>query len=97
MAGRVYVCVNAWRPRELPVLLVKSTRAKWAREKAARYSGFPFAWHCVRVRGVAFEGEVAEARPELLVNAELSPPPGMYWVPREVKERSRSSPPRPKP
>lgn len=87
MPERVYICVNSWRPWGLPVLLVRATRAAWAREKAAEHAGFPFGWYCIRVRRVEFDGEVAEATPELLREARLSPPPGFHWLPKQVVER----------
>ena len=80
MPERVYICVNSRWPRVAPVLLVKAYRAKWAKEKAANATGYRVDWECVGIRRVNFDGEVAEATPELLVCAELDLPPTEYWV-----------------
>ena len=86
----VYLCVNRFEPWERPVLLVKATRAKWAAEKAGRFTGLGFGWVCIRVRGVSIDGEVAEATPGMLRDAVLNPPPGFYRVPKQVVDRLNS-------
>ena len=87
MVARWYLCVNHL-VGDAPALLVRASRAGWARYRAAEASGVELGWACYRARGVRADpkAEVVEARPGMVEGIQPAPFQPVYEDTRKIIE-----------
>ncbi|MEB2836669.1 MAG: hypothetical protein GSR80_000616 [Desulfurococcales archaeon] len=84
---RWYLCVNHLDPGA-PALLVRASRAGWAKYRAAGYSGVELGWFCLRAKGVKAprDAEVVPAEPGMVEGVAPAPFQPVYEDTRKIIE-----------